>query len=99
VTLFVLLALQYPYSNNADAVITDRWRPAMEAGRVRWAEVSGKLGGGGGGGGMDLLRSMLVHDPSLRFTAAQCLAHRWFDDIRTEVKTVFRDDTLLSLRR
>ncbi len=52
--------------------------------------------------GQDLIRWMIQDNGKTRLSAAQCLAHCWFDPIRAEVAALpafGRDRLLLSLAR
>ncbi len=95
VCLFFMVSMDYPFSTVTQANNEDVWRPASLGGAVRWEVVNALLSTAG----RDLLKWMLTPYPKLRLSAAQCLAHKWFDDIRQEVKVVLADDTLLSLKR
>ncbi len=96
VTLFVLLTSSHPYTDPTENVDDERiWRERKLAGYVRWPAVDRCLSPAG----QDLVRFILTRNPILRFTAAQCLGHCWFDPIRGEVARVFGDGSLAALKR
>ena len=48
-------------------------------------ELNGRLDADG----IDLLQKTLIYAPNQRITAQQMLLHRWFDDIREEMKGIY----------
>ena len=94
VTMFFIITFQYPYADNTGPE-NNSWRDNLINGNIQWHLIDSLLSSSG----KDLLRWMLQKNPTLRFSAEQCLSHRWFDPIREEVAVVFRDDTLRRYRR
>jgi calcium/calmodulin-dependent protein kinase I len=98
VTMFaVLTSGRLPYTEDTeDGTKQSVWVPRMMSRKVRWAPVDAVLSEAG----RDLIRWMIHFNPETRFSAAQCLAHEWFDPIRAEANIVFDGDgVLLQMRR
>lgn len=94
VTLFFIIAFDYPYASVNDQS-SDAWRKNTLTNKIRWELVDPLLSSSG----KDLLRWMLQKNGKLRFSAEQCLAHRWFDPIREEVAILFKDGLLKRFAR
>jgi serine/threonine protein kinase len=93
----IVTAGQLPYTSATEPSPQSLsvWLPRMLERKVRWAEADAVLGAAG----RDLMRWMLHFNPETRFSAAQCLAHEFFDPVREEFATTFGDDVLLRTRR
>lgn len=97
ITMFAILtAGRLPFTDSGEDPCNDAlWVPRMQDNKVKWNLIDPSLNEAG----KDIIRWMIHLNPSTRFSAAQCLAHEWFDCIREEYATVFQDPILKELRR